>query len=223
MAEILAPNQDFGWLREIEKDMALLACPKDRFDRIVTSEVLVEAGLALIKEAELADHRRPLWRATQLRSGLMVAIVALHPIRSKNFASLTLSRSFVRQGDSWCIDLGSEETKSGRPDLRRVNRDLNRAIALYLTWSRPVLIGGREFTIGMAEREPVDRFLSGGLWIGEKGEPLTRGAVELAIARTTELTLGIRLRPHDFRRCAAATAAFRGGDTPHLASTVLQH
>src|SRR5688572_2346418 len=24
MAEILAPNQDFGWLREIEKDLALL-------------------------------------------------------------------------------------------------------------------------------------------------------------------------------------------------------
>ena len=34
MAEILAPERDFSWLREIEKDLALVACPRDRFDRI---------------------------------------------------------------------------------------------------------------------------------------------------------------------------------------------
>src|SRR5215212_7698539 len=130
MAEILAPDRDFFWLREIEKDLALLACPRDRFDRIVTSEVLVEAGLALIREAELAVHRRRIWRATQLRNGLMVALLAVHPIRSKNFASLSLSRSFVRQGDSWYIHLGAKETKSARPDVRRVGCDLNRRGAL---------------------------------------------------------------------------------------------
>jgi hypothetical protein len=91
MAEILAPERDFSWLREIEKDLALVAYPTDRFDRIVTTEVLVKAGLALIREAELSTRRRRLWRATQLRNGLMVALLALHPIRSKNFATLSLS------------------------------------------------------------------------------------------------------------------------------------
>jgi integrase len=189
----------------------------------VTTEVLVEAGLALIKEAELAVRRRRLWRATQLRNGLMVALLALNPIRSQNFASLTLSRSFVRQGDGWCIHLDSKETKSGRPDVRRVHRDLNHAIALYLTWSRPVLLGFSEFMIGSAEEHQPDPFLSGALWIGEKSEPLMIGAVQLAIAQATEMTVGIRMRPHDFRCCAAVTAAFRGGDTPHLASALLQH
>src|SRR5215203_2292823 len=84
-AEILAPDLDFSWLREIEKDLALVAYPRDRFDRIVTTEVLVEAGLALIKKAELAVHRRRRWRATQLRNGLMIVLLALHPIRSKFF------------------------------------------------------------------------------------------------------------------------------------------
>src|SRR5829696_3918648 len=153
----------------------------------------------------------------------MIALLALHPIRSKNFAALSLSRSFVWQGDSWSIHLGSKETKSGRPDVRRVDRDLNRAVALYLTWSRPILLGRDDFMIGTVEQDQPDPFLSGALWIGEKGEALTRGAVELAIAQTTEMTLGIRVRPHDFHRCAAATAAFRGGDMPHLASAVLQH
>jgi integrase len=223
MAEILAPGRDFSSLREIEQDLTLVACPGERFDRIVTTEVLVETGLALVREAELATRRRSLWRATQLRNGLMVALLALNPLRSRNFATLSLSRSFVREGDGWSIQLGSKETKSGRPDVRRVDRSLNRALALYLTWSRPVLLGISDLIVGLDERDEPDQFLSGALWIGEKGEAMTIGAVEFAIAQTTEMALGIRMRPHDFRRCAATTAAFRAGDTPHLASAVLQH
>ena len=52
---------------------------------------------------------------------------------------------------------------------------------------------------------------------------MTIGAVECAIAKATDMTLGIRMRPHDFRRCAAVTAAFRGRDMPHLAGALLQH
>jgi integrase len=223
MAEILAPDRDFSWLREIEKDLALVAHPQDRFGQIVTTEMLVEAGLTLVREAELAQHRRRLWRATQLRNGLMVALLALCPIRAKNFARLHLATSFAREGDGWCISLEGRETKSGRPDERRVPFDLNRAMALYLTWSRPVLLGCGEFMIGSQEHGEEDPLLSGPLWVGEKGRALTSGAVELAIAQTTEMTLGVRLRPHDFRRCAAVTASFRAGDMPHLASALLQH
>ena len=35
--------------------------------------------------------------------------------------------------------------------------------------------------------------------------------------------MGIRLRPHDFRRCAAITAAYHASGMPHLASALLQH
>jgi integrase len=107
--------------------------------------------------------------------------------------------------------------------VRRVDRELNRAVALYLTWSRPILLGRNDVMIGAVEPDQPDPTLSGAVWIGEKGEALTRGAIELAIAQTTDMVLGIRLRPHDFRRCAAATAAFRGRDMPHLASALLQH
>jgi hypothetical protein len=134
-----------------------------------------------------------------------------------------LQRSFRRDRDSWWIILGPEETKSGRPDERRIGDELNQAVALYLTWSRPVLLGRHEFMIGSVEQEQQDPFLSGPLWIGEKGEALTIGAVELAVAQTTEMTLGIALRPHEFRRCAAVTASYQAGGMPHLASALLQH
>ena len=77
----------------IEKDLALLERPKDDFDRIVLTERLVEAGLTLILEAE-ADTNGPwLRRALLVRNGLMVALLALCPIRLKNFAALEMGRS----------------------------------------------------------------------------------------------------------------------------------
>ena len=48
-AECIAPDRDFAWLAELEKDLVLLERPKNDFDRIVLSERLVEAGLTLIK------------------------------------------------------------------------------------------------------------------------------------------------------------------------------
>ena len=208
---------------EIENDLALMAYPRDRFDRVITTEKLLEAGLTLVKEAELAVHRRRLWRATQLRNGLMIALLALNPIRSKNFASLALDKSFVRQGDSWRLCLHARETKAGRADERQVDEILNRAIALYLTQSRPVLLGSGEFTVGATPPCERDPFLSGPLWIGKEGDPLTQGAVDLAIALTTEMVVGVRMRPHGFRRCAATTAAYHASAMPHLASSLLQH
>jgi len=52
MAELLSPQTDFQWLSELERDLALVANPKERFAQIVTSEVLVEAGLTLVREAQ---------------------------------------------------------------------------------------------------------------------------------------------------------------------------
>src|SRR5262249_16846459 len=39
-AECLAPNADFGWLSEIEKDLALVSIPKDKTDRLVLADRL---------------------------------------------------------------------------------------------------------------------------------------------------------------------------------------
>ena len=223
MGEILAPKRDFSWLAEIEKDLALVAYPKPRFDRIILTEHLVEAGLTLIREAEIAHHRRRIWRATQMRNGLMVALLALCPIRSKNFASLRLQENFRRVGDAWWIILSSRETKSGRPDERPVPQDLNRAIALYLTWARPILLNLPDFSIGSVPSGASDPFLSGALWAGEKGDALGGSGLDRAIAGTTRMVVGTALSPHDFRRCAATTAAYRASGMSRLASALLQH
>src|SRR3974390_1855559 len=51
-AECLAPDVDFAWLSEIEKDLALVAEPKDKTDRLVLADRLLQASLTLIQGAE---------------------------------------------------------------------------------------------------------------------------------------------------------------------------
>ena len=46
-AQYMAPARDLTWLAEIEKDLALVARPRSKFDRLVLTEVLVQAGLKL--------------------------------------------------------------------------------------------------------------------------------------------------------------------------------
>src|SRR3974390_1440547 len=71
-AGFLAPDVDFGWLLEIEKDLALVAEPKDKTDRLVLADRLLEAGLTLIQEAE-SFAATPMGRGRGGRQRLLLA------------------------------------------------------------------------------------------------------------------------------------------------------
>jgi hypothetical protein len=68
-SQLLDPKVDFGWLIELEKDLALDMRPRSKADRLVLAEVLVEAGLTLMMEAEGSTSLSPLRKARQFRDG----------------------------------------------------------------------------------------------------------------------------------------------------------
>src|SRR5262245_37320450 len=86
-------------------------------------------------------YRKPyaLARARQFRNGLMVALLALHQIRLKNFAALEIGRSFEKVNDTWWIVLSALETKETRADERAVDPSLLPFVDQYLEVHRPVL------------------------------------------------------------------------------------
>jgi integrase len=208
-AELLAPSVDFSWLAEIEKDLALVMEPRSKFDRVAFTGRLVEAGLTLMTEAqEFATH--DFARARGMRNGLMIALLALCPIRVKNFATLEIGHTFGEVHGKWWIALPGISTKSHRPDERPVPALLNRYIDLYLNQSRPVLLGPRPPT--------------NALWISSTtGRPMTTKNIGTLISKITLETLGVDVSPHLFRTAAASTAAAYGGKTPYLASALLNH
>src|SRR5262249_31927723 len=144
------------------------------------TEVLLEAGLTLIHEAEISSTLTDLARACQVRNGLMVALLALCPIRRKNFAALEIGRSFVKIHDQWWIVLSASETKENRADERPVNELLTPAIDCYLGQHRRVM--------ARSDNPPSALWLS-----ANDGAPITDKQVAYVIRMTTFSTVGVRV------------------------------
>jgi integrase len=209
--ELIDPARDLSWLADIEKDLALVMRPSSKSTRWVLTEVLVAAGLTLITEAGNSREMSKLGRARQVRNGLMVAMLAMHPIRLKNFAALEIGRSLVEIKGSWWIVLSASETKEGRPDERRIDDLLQPALDRYLKKYRPLLPGADQSTVAA-------------LWLSSNdGNPMTYDGVARAITETTRATVGVAVSPHLFRTSVASSAAIHGGAKPHLASALLHH
>jgi integrase len=230
MAGLLAPGRDFGWLRAIEADLNLTKVPRSKYPRLVASSAIVEAGLTLFAEAELAAAEAPvlrpcstnpprfglglkqLRRAVLARNGIMIALLALCPIRLSNFAALTLGSSLCNVGATWWIVLEPAATKSGRADQRPVPKIINPLLDRYVGFYRPLLARAAM---------PSD---VGPLWISSRhGAPMSKGHVEFAIRRTTLTALGMEIGPHMFRTAATTESAARAPHLPGLATALLQH
>jgi integrase len=208
--ELIDPARDLSWLADVEKDLALVMRPRSKANRWVLTEVLVEAGLTLIAEAENSRKMSKLGQARQVRNGLMVAMLAMHPIRLKNFADLEIGRNFVEIKGSWWIVLSASETKEGRPDERRIDDLLQPTLDRYLKKYRPFLAGADQSTKA--------------LWLSSNdGASMSYAGVERVLTETTRTTVGIAVSPHLFRTAIASSAAVHGGTNPHLASALLHH
>jgi integrase len=208
-AKCLTPNVAFGWLSEIEKDIALVCRPKDKTDRLVMADRLLEAGLTLIEEAERFAPM-PMRRARGVRNGLMIALLALHPLRIKNFATLQIGKSIKKIEGHWWLIINVKNTKTRRLDERRVPEFMTEIIDRYINQYRPILVGKET-------QDPA-------FWISStRGAQYTIKNMGTLISKTTEETLGIDVSPHLFRMAAATTAAAYGTSTPHLATAVMGH
>jgi integrase len=209
-AQFIAPGRDLAWLAEIGKDLAFVMRPRSKFHRMVMTEVLVEAGLSFIHEAEVSPTLSEIARARQVRNGLMVALRALCPIRRKNFAALEIGRSFLKVRGKWWILLSAWETKENRPDERPVDELLTPVIDRYLDQHRRVL--------ARINNPPS------ALWLSSiDGAPMDDRSVRYAISTTTLATVGVDVSPHLFRTSAASTVAILGGENPYLGSALLHH
>ena len=206
VAQLLAPQRDWEWLKDAESELAFAAVPTPKFDRIVDPHRILEAGLTLMTEAEAMPDKVAKKRACKFRNGLLIALLSLTVIRLKNYSSLELGRTLRQVGSQWWIALPATETKGGRADERRIRSLLRPSINRYLNHHRPVL--------GNASRH---------FWIGLYGKPLSYSTVARIVTETTQQTLGVQICPHLFRSCAASFVAIKAGTSPGLPSALLQH
>jgi site-specific recombinase XerD len=208
MVQLIAANHDIGWLVAIERELASEMRARPKWDRIVYADVLVDAGLTLMTEAEMSK-RPELTRARMYRNGLMIALLAYCPVRLKNFAALEIGRSFVNSDGTWWIVLTAAETKEKRPDERPVSEELTSWIEKYLVAYRPALARGRAGT--------------NALWLAVDGKEMSYASVAELLPETTRMAIGIAVSPHMFRAAGVTTLATRAGNRPHAGGALLHH
>ena len=208
MVQLIAPDLVLDWLIALERELASEMRPTSKWDRVVYADVLIDAGLRLMAEAEVAK-RPKLTRARMFRNGLMVALLAYCPIRLKNYAALEIGRSFVNVDGIWWILLTAAETKEKRPDERPAPEELTPFIERYLDTYRPILARGN------TEQDA--------LWLAMDGKPMSYASMGELITETTRMSVGVKVNPHLFRTAGVSTLATRAGDRPHAGGALLHH
>jgi integrase len=153
------------------------------------------------------------------RNGLMIAVLALRPLRQRNFLALELHRHLRQQGEGWTIKFPATETKTNIALEMPFPQVLLPALALYLEVYRPVLLDLR----GPLNPDHAARPAGQHLWVSRCGTAMTDGALHKALIRHTTACFGHAVNTHLFRDCAATSLADEHPEIVRYAADLLGH
>ena len=122
----------------------------------------------------------------------MVALLALRPMRRRNYASIKLGEHLIRQKDTWWLLFKSEEVKNHQAIEYPVPDALVPWVKRYLNEHRPLLLQGPNSDV---------------LWISECGTAMTLNSVGQRVPKVMKRLLGIDLSCHLFSHCTTTTIA----------------
>jgi hypothetical protein len=174
---LICPGVDWSWLLTITKRIKAAAPRKPRKYHLVTSEQLYALGI------ELMDHAITNCNATKsmskahafpYRNGLMIALLALIPLRLRTLGALRIGKHLVRSGDLWALDIPAEDIKTKRPLDCPISAELSGRIDLYLNQFRGRIPGAAMHDY---------------LWASDQGRPMVDGTIYNTIARCTREAL----------------------------------
>ncbi len=131
----ICPDEDWSWLLTIIKRIAAQARPKPEKHHMVTSETLYALGIELMDRAITngnATMNMSKAHAFAYRDGLMIALLALIPLRLRTLGALRIGKHLVQSGDLWALDIPPEDIKTKRPLEYPISAELSGRIDLYL-------------------------------------------------------------------------------------------
>jgi integrase len=190
--KLICPNNDWSWLLAITKRMAAAAPGKSGKYHLITSDRLYLLGIELMDSA-IADagaaQRTAKAHAFRYRDGLVIALLALIPLRSRTLTALRIGRHLIKTGDSWSLDIPAADTKTRRALDFPISREMSARIDLYLEQFRSRIPGANKHS---------------GLWPSNQSRPMCANGIYLAVRKRTEKALGFGVNLHRFRHAAAS-------------------
>jgi integrase len=187
----ICSGEDWSWMSTIAKRIAAQATPKPEKHHLVTSEALYALGSELMDRAITkanATENISLACALRYRDGLMIALLALIPLRRRTLAALRIGSQLVRSGDHWALHIPARDIKTKRPLEYPISAELSGRIDLYLNQFRRQIPGA-----GMHDY----------LWASKEVGRMFDKTIYATVRRRTREALGFPVNPHRFRRAAA--------------------
>jgi hypothetical protein len=128
-----APEQNWGWLREIVNRLHRLVQGRtDLPRRLRPIDEIFRTGIRLAKSAYNEVPRRPLDNYVHVRDGLMIALLASAPIRVTNFAGISIGVHLVRTESGYTLFIPRDEVKNNQPIEIEVVEELVPLLDRYL-------------------------------------------------------------------------------------------
>ena len=158
----------------------------------MTSEQLYVVGIELMDRAAAeADAAKMVSKAQalQYRDGLIIAFLALIPLRRRTLVMLRIGKHLVKSGGCWSLDIPEADTKTKDALDYSISKTISMRIDDYLERFR-----GRIPDAG--------KHL--GLWASNKGCPMSDDAIYAAVFKRTKTALGFGVNLHRFRHAAAS-------------------
>ncbi len=189
---LICPRADFSWLLTLAKRIKAAAPRKPRKYHLVTSEQLYALGIELMDRAVAgaeAANRVSKVQALEYRDGLIIALLALVPLRRRTLVALRIGKHLVKTGDLWALDIPVADTKTRRPLDYPIAKEVCTRIDLYLEKFRRRIAGSD---------------MHSGLWPSSKRRPMSAIAIYNAVRRRTKRTFGFAVNLHRVRHAAAS-------------------
>ena len=187
---LVCPTADWEWLLTITKRIAAQAKRKPQKHHLVTSERLYALGVELMDLAvEDARAAGSITKASAFayRDGLIIALIAIVPLRRRTLAALRIGKHLVKSGNFWALDIGPEDTKNWQALDFPISAELSARIDVYLDKFRKRIPGA---------------IAHDGLWASNKGRAMDDGTIYDMVRRRTRKAFGFPVNLHRFRHAA---------------------
>jgi integrase len=211
VAKIMGPERSWTFINALASRIRARHKPARDKRNLKLSDELLGLGLSLIDQATTATR---LEAPVLHRDGLMIALLALVPLRRRNFAGLRLEGNVVEINGTWLISLDASETKTHAPLEILWPGELLGPLRTYLNVHRL-----RLSTMNGRWAKPVGN----ALWVSTDGSPMTEMAIYDRICARTQRAFGTPINPHLFRDAAATTLAIADPAHVRVAAPLLGH
>ena len=157
---------------------------------LITSDRLYLLGLELMDGAVAEVNtagRITKAQAFRYRDGLIIALLAMIPLRSGTLRALRIGHHLVKVGGLWSLDIPAADTKSRRALDYPISREISERIDLYLEQFRSRIPGADKHA---------------GLWASNKGRPMVSNGIYLTVWKRTKKSFGFRRQSTSISSCS---------------------